>query len=131
MLRLAIVLPIYLAVMYYAPNVRAFEAFASLIQMTPASYNQHLIDYGAALALAALLVWTIQPWTAMPGLGPLLRILRMGLLGVIAASAWQIFCLVSGTEMSAVVFVIPLALALAEFTYELIAAILQREPTPV
>jgi hypothetical protein len=129
-LRLAIVLPIYFAVMFLAPRLAAFEVFAELIRATETTVNQHLIDYGAALALAGMLVWVTERWTYSPGAaGALFRVLRMGLLGVVAAAAWQIFCLLTNTEMSIVVFLIPVGLLAAELVYELVGAVFQREPS--
>lgn len=127
MLRLAIVLPIYLVVMFLTPQQPAFETFAALIRATVTTVDQHLLDYGAAIALAGLLIWATERWTTSLSIaGAFFRVLRMGLLGVICAAAWQIFCLLSGTEMSIIVLLVPAALFTAEFVYELIEAMLQR-----
>lgn len=126
MLRLAIVLPIYVTVMFFAPRLAAYDALADMLDAVTTTVGQALLDYSAALALAALLVWSTERWSLSPGVGAFVRVLRMGLLGVIVAAAWQIFCLISGTELSIIVMLIPAALLLAELAYELVEAMLGR-----
>lgn len=113
--------------MFFAPRLTLYDELAQLLQQNPMAAGQAFMDYGAALALAALLVWSTDRWTTSPAGGSFFRVLRMGLLGVVFAAGWQLFCLLTGTELSIVILFIPAALFVAELAYELLEAMLQRE----
>ncbi len=128
MLRLAIVLPIYFAGALMAPHLTGL-AELSAIGAPSDALGLRLLDLGAAIALALLLIWTTGRWGVSPGVVAFLRALRVGLLGAIVAAGWQIFCIVTGRETNPAILLLPATLLIAELVFELVDAALRREPT--
>ncbi len=124
MLRVMIVLPIYLAAMYFAPSLPGYAQFEALVRATETTTTRHIIDYAVALAMALLLAWMIDRQTLSPRYGAFFRVIRMGLLGVVVAALYQLFCLLTATGMSIMILLAPPIFMIAEAAYETVEAAL-------
>lgn len=120
MLRVLIVLPLYLAGMYFVPQLEAYQRFADFVLATETRWIVHVIDYAVALIAAALIAWRIERLCYGERYGAVFRVVRASLIGVVVAAGYQLFCLFTGQQMSIVVLLAPLVFLVAEAVYELV-----------
>jgi hypothetical protein len=119
MLRAIIVLPVYLAAMYLVPQTEWYGRFHATVLSSQPYLQWHLIGYGAALVIAV--IWALflefgkQPqtyWTAV-----FTQVLKLGVIGVMVTSAWQLFQFFSGGELSVIMLLVPPIFMVAEMFY--------------
>ena len=126
MLRVLIVLPIYLAAAFFVPEMQAYDRFAALVESTETRWIVHVMDYAVAGIAAALVAWRIERLCYGEQFGAFFRVLRIGLIGVVVAAGYQLFCLFTGQPMSIVMILVPFVFMVAEVVYELAEAALDR-----
>jgi hypothetical protein len=119
-LRVFIIIPLYLAVMFLVPRTAIFETFAAAIRSSGPSIIWHVYGYVCALIVSTACAWIIE-YKWLPRVyryDGLLRVLRMGFLGVVVASLYQLFAFFFMTELSIVILLVPVAFVLGEAAYE-------------
>lgn len=126
MLRVLIVLPIYLAAVFFIPETEAYQRFAEWVEATETRWLVHVMDYAIAGVAAALVAWRIERLCHGEQYGAFFRVLRVGLIGVVVAAGYQLFCLFTGQPMSIVMLLVPFVFIVAETVYELGEAALDR-----
>jgi hypothetical protein len=121
-LRIFIIIPIYVAVMFLVPRTALFERIATAIRSTESSIVWHLYGYVCALVLSTALAWIIEyKWLPRASrYDALLRVMRTGLVGVIVASLFQLcaFFFVGGLGVD--ILLIPVAFIVGETAYEIV-----------
>lgn len=133
MLRALIVLPMYLAVIYFLPRTPWYDRFHAAVVESDPHMIWHIAGYGAALAISV--IWALliefgkQPRTYAQTV--LTQILKLGLVGVIFASSYQLFQFFTGGELSVFALMIPPMFMAAELTYlflDYVVSLFQRKP---
>lgn len=128
MLRIIIVLPLYLALTAIAPRL---PFYAPLVE-TMAAINEdliwHIVGYAIALVLSGLAAWFIE-YRLLPysdRYTGMLSVLRMGFIGVLVASGFQLFMFFTGQPLSVFILFMPIIFMMAEAVYEFVEAALAR-----
>jgi hypothetical protein len=119
-LRVFIIIPFYFAVMFLVPRTALFEEIAAIIRSTHEFMIWHLYGYVCALIVSAACAWIIEyKWLPRAyRYDALLRIIRMGFLGVAVVSLYQLCSVFFISEMSVVILLVPVAFVVAETAYE-------------
>ncbi|MBL8536582.1 MAG: hypothetical protein JNM59_04195 [Hyphomonadaceae bacterium] len=127
MIRVLIVLPLYLACLFLLPQADFYQAFHDSVA-GGGLQRWHLIAYGAALVVgvigAAIIEFGLRPEGF--GVDSILRVLRMGLIGLILTGGYQLFAFYTSQPLSVFALVVPLMFMAAEIVYEIIAYAIDR-----
>lgn len=122
MLRAFIVLPVYLACTFFAPQWPLYQRFHEAVVASNGHLQTHLIFYGGGLAGAAVLAPVVhflwKPRTYAQGV--LHAVLRMGLIGVVFTCAYQLYLYFTGEQLSVFALIVPFMFMLAELIYEFV-----------
>lgn len=129
MLRVIVVLPLYLAAMYFIPTLGLYRQFANWIESGESSLQLHLAGYASALIVAVVVAFMIEPRTQSYRYGALFRVLRLGLVGVVVTSAYQLYCFLTSQPLSVLTLFTPAIFMVAEIIYELVEHVLDRSRT--
>jgi len=127
MLRAFVVLPVYLACLFFAPNLPLYQRFHDTVVASGRAYLQYhiygyLIVLGVAIVLALLMSFAWKPRTYAQGV--LHAVFRMGLIGVVFACAYQLFLFYTGSDLTVFVLLVPIVFMMAELIYEFVAFVL-------
>jgi hypothetical protein len=119
MLRALIVLPLYLAAMYFVPQTEAYERFQAVVFASEPYLMWHIAGYSCALVIA--IVWALIIEFGKPphtyALAVLTQVLKLGLVGVMFASAYQLFQFFTSGDLSVFVLIVPPMFMAAELIY--------------
>lgn len=120
MTRLFFVLPVYLIAIFWLPETPAYEAFhAAVIQNGVQAW--HLTAYAVGLTLGVVGALVIEFGFKPIGFGfdSVLRVLRLGFMGLIVTCAYQFFAYYTGRELSVFILLMPVLFIVAETFYEI------------
>ena len=121
MIRLLIVLPVYLAAFFFIPRTPFYAAFEAAVRATESHVLWHLVAYGVGLAIglvgAAMIEFVIRPEGY--GFDSVLRVLRMGCIGLIVTCGYQLYAYFTSHELSVFILLTPALFVLAETLYEI------------
>jgi hypothetical protein len=122
MLRAFVVVPVYLACAYFAPQTLLYQRFSALVVASDDYLPYHLVAYGAGLAGAAILALVLHfGWKPRTYVQSVLHaVLRMGLIGVVFTCGWELFQFFSGNPLSVWALLVPVMFMVAELIYEFV-----------
>jgi hypothetical protein len=124
MLRAFVVLPVYLACLYFAPQVPLYVRFHEAVVASGRTYLQYhvygyMIGLGVSVVLALLMTFAWKPRTYAQGV--LHAVFRMGVIGLVFCCAYQLFMFYTAGELTVFALLVPVMFMAAELIYEFVA----------
>jgi len=127
-LRIIVVLPLYLALTAIAPRLPFYAALVETMAAIDQGLIWHIGGYAIALVLSGIAAWFIE-YRLLPfsdRYTGVLAVLRMGFIGVLVASGFQLFMFFTGQPLSVFILFMPIIFMIAEAVYEFVEAMLER-----
>src|SRR5262245_7795252 len=120
MLRILVVLPIYLALIYFLPRTEFYSTLEAWVRESGERHMQlHIMGYGVGLVVSTVIALFLEARGLTEDYA-VFRVLRMALAGVVVTCAYQLFLFFTQSPLSVAILFTPFLFIVAEIVYELV-----------
>ncbi|MET0547593.1 MAG: hypothetical protein ABWZ40_14940 [Caulobacterales bacterium] len=128
MIRILVIAPLYLAMMFLIPLLPGYKAFELNLLQEVLRLRWHMALYGllllTAVVFGALIQFRVLPYSYR--FAGIMGIVKMGFVGAIIACLYQGYAFYNGGGVSLLVMLTPFLFMIAEAIYELVVFLIVR-----